>query len=275
MQYWNESMRSTGGPLHRFSQNMRTSNAPTLIVCLNWKSLITTSFVVLIFNTTLAQDSVSVFKSNFLSPIVLVSAGLLTATDNKVFDKWEIREERQEHFPTFRSRVDDYLQYTPIAAAYALDAFQIRGVHKIGPKTVQLIKAELLVIAITYPMKRLIGTPRPDTGAPNSFPSGHAAQAFAAATFFHKEYGHISPWYSIGAYSVATTVGVMRVLNNRHWASDVLAGAGIGILATNLAYLTERKNRHARHAKVLKQITLSPTYARGALGFIFLARLDK
>lgn len=225
-----------------------------------------------------AQDSVSIvrrniFRQNFLAPTVLITAGLLTTTDNEVFDKWEIREERQEHFPRFRSRIDDYLQYAPIAAAYTLDAFNVRGMHKIGPKTIQLLKAELLVLAITQPMKRIIGTPRPDTGARNSFPSGHAAQAFAAATFFHKEYGYKSPWYSIGAYSVATTVGVMRVLNNRHWASDVIAGAGIGILATNLAYLTERKSKHARH-EMLRQVKVSPSYSRGSFGLVFLCNVD-
>ena len=55
-----------------------------------------------------------------------------------------------------------------------------------------------------------------------------------------KEYGYKSPWYSIGAYTVATSVGVMRVLNNRHWISDVLVGAGVGIFSTNLAYLTHQ-----------------------------------
>ena len=39
-----------------------------------------------------------------------------------------------------------------------------------------------------------------------------------------------SPWYAVGGYAVATFTGVMRVLNNRHWISDVLSGAGIGIL---------------------------------------------
>ncbi len=39
---------------------------------------------------------------------------------------------------------------------------------------------------------------------------------------------------------MATGVGAMRVMNNRHWISDVMVGAGIGILSTNLAYLTHR-----------------------------------
>lgn len=52
----------------------------------------------------------------------------------------------------------------------------------------------------------------------------------------HKEYGHRSPWYSIGGYTVATVTGVTRQLNNRHWMSDIMVGAGIGILATELGY---------------------------------------
>ncbi len=78
---------------------------------------------------------------------------------------------------------------------------------------------------------------RPDGSTRNSFPSGHTATAFAAATILHKEYGLTrSPWYSIAGYSVATATGICRILNNRHWVSDVLVGAGIGILATDIGY---------------------------------------
>ena len=56
------------------------------------------------------------------------------------------------------------------------------------------------------------------------------------ATMLHKEYGHRSPWYSIGGYTLATLTGVTRQLNNRHWMSDVMVGAGIGILATEFGY---------------------------------------
>lgn len=57
-----------------------------------------------------------------------------------------------------------------------------------------------------------------------------------AAMMMHKEYGDRSPWYSISAFTVATATGISRILNNRHWLSDVLAGAGIGILSTELGY---------------------------------------
>ena len=61
--------------------------------------------------------------------------------------------------------------------------------------------------------------------------------AFMAATMLHKEYGTTrSPWYSIGGYTVATAAAVSRMLNNKHWLSDVMVGAGIGILSTEVGY---------------------------------------
>ena len=89
------------------------------------------------------------------------------------------------------------------------------------------------VNGIKYTAKEM----RPDGSTANSWPSGHTATAFVGATILHKEYGMTrSPWYSVAGYGVATATGVMRVLNNRHWISDVLSGAGIGIMSTELAY---------------------------------------
>ena len=52
-----------------------------------------------------------------------------------------------------------------------------------------------------------------------------------------EKFGYKSPWVGIGAYSVATATGLMRIANNKHWLSDVLAGAGIGIITTEIGYL--------------------------------------
>lgn len=90
-----------------------------------------------------------------------------------------------------------------------------------------------LVNSIKYTAKEM----RPDGSTANSWPSGHTATAFVGATILHKEYGMtVSPWYSVAGYGVATATGIMRVLNNRHWVSDVLSGAGIGIVSTELGY---------------------------------------
>ena len=89
------------------------------------------------------------------------------------------------------------------------------------------------VNGIKYTAKEM----RPDGSTANSWPSGHTATAFVGASLLHKEYGLTrSPWWSVAGYGVATATGVMRVLNNRHWISDVMSGAGIGIMSTELGY---------------------------------------
>jgi membrane-associated phospholipid phosphatase len=180
------------------------------------------------------------FQKAIAVPLLLTAAGLFSLTDNDILNKHDVQEERNEWIPNYHNNTDDYLQYAPIAAVYGLNAFGIKGKNSFGNRTALLIKSELLVGALTYSLKKITAVPRPDTGQPTSFPSGHTAQAFAAATFMAKEYGNKSIWYSIGAYTVATSIAAMRVMNNRHWMSDVLVGAGIGIFSTNIVYLTHQ-----------------------------------
>ena len=85
-------------------------------------------------------------------------------------------------------------------------------------------------------LKYGIAAERPYSGVFNSFPSGHTYTAFMGAEILRREYGEEDPGIAIAGYTVATSVGIMRIYNNRHWASDVLAGAGIGILSASLTY---------------------------------------
>jgi membrane-associated phospholipid phosphatase len=85
-------------------------------------------------------------------------------------------------------------------------------------------------------LKDITKEERPDGSSNNSFPSGHTATAFAGAEFMYQEYKDKSIWYGISGYIVATATGAFRVVNNRHWVTDVVAGAGIGIITTKAAY---------------------------------------
>lgn len=200
-----------------------------------------------------------------LVPTILISAGLVAYTDNEVLSNIEMREERMESHSQFHTHIDDYLQYAPIAAVYGLNAAGVKGKNNFGNRTALLIKSELIMAAITYSLKKIVAEPRPDTGAPDSFPSGHTAQAFVAATFMSKEFGHRSVWYSVGAYSVATGIGVLRVMNDRHWVSDVLAGAGIGILSTEVAYLTHQYKWGGKKGRTV----MMPSYSNKSGGIYF------
>lgn len=179
------------------------------------------------------------FRRAVIAPVLFTAAALSTLDDDND-DKYEVQEERNRYIPNFRLHADDYLQYSPIMIVYGLNCLGVKGKNDLANRTAILIKSEVVVGIITFSLKRITAVPRPDSKGLTSFPSGHTAQAFAAATFLDKEYGHKSIWYSIGAYTVATGVGAMRVMNNRHWITDVFVGAGIGVLTTNLVYLTHQ-----------------------------------
>lgn len=181
----------------------------------------------------------------YIAPAILISAGtaLHFSTDAKEqFQNWV-----QDNF-VYSGSIDDYIQYAPLAAVYTLNALGIKGKNNFGNRTALAAKSILLNDLIVSNLKTWTNTERPN-GDPRSFPSGHTSFAFAMAHFMHKEYGDLNIWYSIGAYTCATTVGLMRVAKNAHWISDVVAGAGIGILSTELVYLTHLYKWDMAHIK--------------------------
>ena len=143
----------------------------------------------------------------------------------------------KEFVPEFKSSVDDYVQFAPFALATGLQVMGVRGKSSAVRYLASSAMSFAIMAAIVNTIKFTVNQMRPDNSTRNSFPSGHTATAFVAATILHKEYGlTVSPWYSFAGYGVATATGVMRMLNNRHWMSDVFCGAGIGIMSTELGY---------------------------------------
>ncbi|MCK9411266.1 MAG: phosphatase PAP2 family protein [Prolixibacteraceae bacterium] len=175
-------------------------------------------------------------------PISLVATGVIVESlpSNTVFSKERIQQHVQGKVNGFRTTVDNYLQFIPVAAMFGLKLAGVKGKSDFLNQAIITAKSELLVTAIVFSMKHFIHDMRPDGSADNSMPSGHTAQAFASATLLDMEYRDTSPWISVGGYLCATATGFFRVANNRHWASDVLVGAGIGIASVKLVYLTHR-----------------------------------
>jgi membrane-associated phospholipid phosphatase len=189
-------------------------------------------------------------------PGSLIIAGLALNGNGPNSLKNKIVEERNRHLPNFRIHIDDYLQFSPVVIAYGLDVFGVKSKNDILNRTVIFLKGELGMLAVTHFLKNITHIERPDHSGYNSFPSGHTAQAFAAATFLSEEYKHKFKWMPYVSYSIAVLVGVLRMANNKHYISDVLVGAGIGYLSMKIAYWThqykwnKRKgNRNTRHIK--------------------------
>ena len=180
------------------------------------------------------------------TPVIFIGAGLLTNGNSAESVKKEIAEERNEYLRTFRTHVDDYLQFSPIAIAYGLDAMGYRSKTDLLNRTAILIKGELMMSGSVFLLKNVTHQLRPDNSGYTSFPSGHTAQAFAAATFLSEEYKDRFKWMPYAAYGIAGTVGLMRMANNKHYISDVFFGAGLGYLSMKASYWTHRY-RFGRH----------------------------
>ncbi len=83
----------------------------------------------------------------------------------------------------------------------------------------------------------------------------------------------MSPWYGVAGYSIAGATGALRMMNNKHWFSDVLAGAGVGILSTKLTYFVYPfiKNKIIKSKEF--NFVASPVFQNGNLGFAALIPL--
>ena len=91
-----------------------------------------------------------------------------------------------------------------------------------------LVRVQLLTQGVTQAIKYSVGRARPDASSHSSFPSGHASGTFATATVFHRRYG----WKAgLPAYGIASWVAASRLSENKHFLSDVIFGAAIGIAA--------------------------------------------
>lgn len=197
-------------------------------------------------------------------PAVLIGYGVSVINGHGFYSSYQARDDIQRAFPNFHSSIDDYLPYAPYLA---LGVGLLPG-HALRDDALNLAlvvaKAEILALGLTNGLKVLTNIDGPG-GKPQRFPSSHAAQAFLAATIVHVELRGQSPWYGIGAYTMASSVAVLRMLNNKHWESDVVAGAGFGILSAHAAYLSQRY-RWGRRPTRAHDFSVLPVCLGGAPG---------
>lgn len=183
------------------------------------------------FSRRLDKFSSSRFYQMTYIGVPLIVGGLIVKSEDDHF-----RGLRNEYLPRFNRHLDDYMQYAPAAVMLGMKAAGVQSRSSWGRMLVSDAFSALLMGGVVNTLKQTTNVERPDGSNKHSFPSGHTATAFMTATMFTKEYGHKSPWVGVGAYSVAAATGLMRMANNKHWLSDVLTGAGIGILSTEVGY---------------------------------------
>src|SRR5262245_56981649 len=119
-----------------------------------------------------------------------------------------------------------------------------------------LIRAQILSQALVAGIKESVRRDRP-TGECCAFPSGHAATAFAAASVLERHFGYRASWPALVA---ATYVGASRLVDDRHFLSDVMFGAGLGV-ASGWTGVGTRGRR--------SQFALQPVPLRGGMLIAF------
>lgn len=140
----------------------------------------------------------------------------------------------------------------PLATAWVMKASGVQSRSSWERMLLSNSMSLALTSGIALTFKELYDENGPDGTRSDAFPSGHSALAFMSATILSREYGHISPWISVGGYAAATATQFLRLRHNRHWVNQVMVGAGIGVVATNVSYFLTDKILNGRGISPVK-----------------------
>jgi hypothetical protein len=163
----------------------------------------------------------------------ILPAGMLTAA--VILNSGEMKKRVQNFFPDTETSVDDWLKNIPEIQMYTFDLMGFKHKNDVFDQTKYLLISHGVTGAIVQAMKETIHMKRPSGGL-HSFPSGHTSYAFVGATALYHEFHETQPLLAYSGFVFATATGVLRITNNAHWFPDVLAGAAVGVLVTNLVY---------------------------------------
>jgi hypothetical protein len=169
-------------------------------------------------------------------PTVLIGYGVVGLDNEKI---QEVNTDVNQVFTgnvEKKTAIDDFLVFVPSVSVYALNLAGIQGNNNFRDRTIILSTAFLIASGTVLTLKSVTNVQRPDGSSYDSFPSGHTAIAFMGAEFLWQEFKNVSIVYGLSGYIIAAGTGFFRMYNNRHWFTDVAAGAGIGILSTKIAY---------------------------------------
>jgi membrane-associated phospholipid phosphatase len=190
-----------------------------------------------IFNLRRERTGSAFLYSGLIMPASLISYGII-ARNSKFLRRFDVNA---YNFVCEKISgnisLDDYAQFAPAVSVYGLGMIGMKAKHGLRDRTIVMATSHLIMAATVKTMKHTISVRRPDNSNNESFPSGHTATAFVGAHILFREYKDVSPWIGIGGYAVATATGTLRVVNRKHWVSDVVTGAGIGLFSAEMGYM--------------------------------------
>lgn len=199
-------------------------------------------------------------------PATLLTLAVLGTEKVDVFETDEaLRREVQAHV-RIETSIDDYLRNVPAYASIGLSLVGVKGRHNTLNQALLFGLTYTINNTLTSNLKQLTHVERPNGASFDSFPSQHTSAAFSAARLLDKEYGERSIWYSVGGYTVATATGGLRIAKDNHWLSDVMAGAAVGLLSTELAYWAYPWLHRQLRKGLGDRAVVLPLYMKGTVG---------
>lgn len=183
-------------------------------------------------DSSLVHRRSKVKTKDFILPSSLCLTGVMIKQTN--FPLY-LRDKVQNSSLRTHISIDDYTRYIPVVEMYISDIFYKKSKNEVFHQTKNYILARLLTSFATSRLKDWTQVTRPD-GTERSFPSGHTSFAFTGATALYLEYRDTDKLIAFSGFAFATATGFMRITNNRHWISDVITGAGVGMLSTTLVW---------------------------------------
>jgi len=184
---------------------------------------------------------------------------------------WDRNIQKQALKWNGNTNIDDVSIFLPGASIYLLDWCGIPSKHGFTDKTVIAATTAALTLGTTFFLKETTNVMRPDRSNNKSFPSMHTAIAFAGAELLRQEYKDQSVWYGIAGYGIAAGSGFLRIYNNKHWFSDVLVGAGVGVLSTQVAYWVFPSLKKLYSSDGQKEMSVLPFVSGNGVGLGFSA----
>ncbi len=189
-----------------------------------------------------------------------LGAGLITTgiIVNKDQTKRDFRDWVRKRTDVKQSSLDDILQHTPVFMLYLGDLATKKSGQEVARQTRHLLVSQGMTLATVWALKSAVNATRPN-GGPRSFPSGHTAYAMAGANVLYHSFKDDNLWLAYSGYLPAIVTGVYRILKDKHWISDVLTGAGIGILFSHFSYqfdIWNSRTRHVTHDPARVQISM-------------------